>query len=153
MSSGENLYKGIRKDRKGAPPSTPMYTDPMPATGQDVPGDPDAYVLPEPVDVNGPPATSTTVEIGHDVQVVARPAYLRTNSELTVSGEAKDKVPTTDVTDAIYPVSENDTTPRTVEHAYPPSILVEVPEREESRAHRRLRMFAAFCALFLAGWK
>lgn len=132
-----------------------MYTDPMPAIGQDDPGNPDAYVLPEPVDVNGPPATSTTVELGHDVQVVARPVFLRTNSELTVSGAAKEKVHTTDVTDAIYPVSvsENVEMPRTAEHAYPPSILVEVPEREESRAHRRLRMLAAFCALFLAGWK
>ncbi len=51
------------------------------------------------------------------------------------------------------PDAESSTLP--VIPSYPPAVLTStvIVEREETRNLRRFRMFAGFCALFLAGWK
>lgn len=93
---------------------------------------------------------ASAVELGH------RPGFTRTDSETTPRVPSCNEGETLE-DPSFYAVSlpdaESSTLP--VIPSYPPAVSTStvVVEREETRNLRRFRMFAGFCALFLAGWK
>ncbi|PSR93798.1 hypothetical protein PHLCEN_2v4693 [Hermanssonia centrifuga] len=90
--------------------------------------------------------------------VSVRPTFVRLHSNQTVSGVVEEGKPLP-VTDGVILHDPNGVIASTGNiqdalsvHAYPPQLEAVETEVLESKNLRRLRMTAAFCALFLAGW-
>ena len=95
---------------------------------------------------------SSTVELGR------RPAFTRTDSGETSPPVPSFVEPGPSEEPSIYATTliDAESSMIPVIPSYPPASLTSVaaiPDMAEGRNLRRFRMFAGFCALFLAGWK
>ncbi len=106
------------------------------------------------------PITTANDEREDEPGVSVRPTFVRLDSNQTVSGVVEGKpLPVTDGVILHDPngieviASTGNIQDALSVHVYPPQLEAVETEGLESKNLRRLRMTAAFCALFLAGWK